>query len=77
MLVAKRGFGLPMRDWMLGALSDFVRAGTAAALAVLPENFVRRVENDFQRGQLHWTRLWEIVVLGHYLRRADAPALRA
>jgi asparagine synthase (glutamine-hydrolysing) len=67
----KRGFALPMRAWMLGPLASFVEDGLEEAIArqLLPEAFVRRLCATFVDDQLHWTRLWSIVVLGHYAKR--------
>jgi asparagine synthase (glutamine-hydrolysing) len=67
----KRGFVLPMREWMLGPLASFVGVGLDEAISreLLPEEFVRRLQAGFSAGRLHWTRLWSIVVLGHYAKR--------
>jgi len=66
----KAGFVLPMKQWMLGPLASFVEEGSSEAVSrgLLPESFVNQVREKFRR-QLHWTRLWSIVVLGHYARR--------
>ncbi len=67
----KRGFVLPMRPWMLGPLASFVAEGLQESVGreLLPEAFVRRLSVAFAADKLHWTRLWSIVVLGHYARR--------
>jgi hypothetical protein len=36
---------------------------------LLPEVFVNEMRDAFQRERLHWTRLWSLVVLGHYAKR--------
>ena len=36
---------------------------------LLPEIFVNEMRVDFQRERLHWSRLWSLVVLGHYAKR--------
>ena len=65
----KQGFGLPMDAWMRGPLRWFVTDGLVAAMTVLPDVLVQRLADEFERNQLHWTRLWQVVVLGHYLKR--------
>jgi asparagine synthase (glutamine-hydrolysing) len=67
----KAGFVLPMKPWMLGPLASFVDEGLRETVArkLLPQNFVDEMREGFQRERLHWTRLWSIVVLGHYAKR--------
>jgi asparagine synthase (glutamine-hydrolysing) len=69
----KRGFSLPMQQWMLGPLASFVEEGLRETIAreLLPEPFVRRQEQAFCSGKLMWTRLWSIAVLGHFAKRRD------
>jgi asparagine synthase (glutamine-hydrolysing) len=68
---AKAGFVLPMRPWMLGPLASFVEEGLRETTArqLLPQSFVNEMSEAFRRERLHWTRLWSIVVLGHYAKR--------
>ncbi|SDT86096.1 asparagine synthase (glutamine-hydrolysing) [Verrucomicrobium sp. GAS474] len=76
----KQGFSLPMREWMEGSLRPYVRRGldevVASDVGALPERFIHRLEADFAAGRLHWTRLWSLVVLGHYLKRNRVPSAR-
>ncbi|MDQ6625312.1 MAG: asparagine synthase (glutamine-hydrolyzing) [Verrucomicrobiota bacterium] len=79
---AKRGFVLPMREWMSGPLAEFVRHGVDQAIVrgLLPSRFVHEVKAAFEADRLHWTRLWSIVVLGqfaerHHLTSADVSTL--
>jgi asparagine synthase (glutamine-hydrolysing) len=67
----KAGFVLPMKPWMLGPLAAFVEEGLRETTArkLLPQMFVNEMRDAFQRERLHWTRLWSIVVLGHYAKR--------
>ena len=67
----KAGFVLPMKPWMLGPLASFVDEGLLETTTrnLLPQTFVNEMRAAFQRGRLHWTRLWSIVVLGHYAQR--------
>lgn len=68
----KSGFTLPMRSWMLGPLDAFVNDGLEEVTAqnILPKRFVAELKQSFQANRLHWTRLWSIVVLGHFARRS-------
>jgi asparagine synthase (glutamine-hydrolysing) len=67
----KAGFVLPMKQWMRGPLSSFVDEGLRETVErrLLPEVFVNKLRANFQRERLHWTRLWAMVVLGHYAKR--------
>jgi asparagine synthase (glutamine-hydrolysing) len=66
----KAGFTLPMKAWMLGPLASFVDEGVREAIAreLLPGNFVNDISRAFREDCLHWTRLWSIVVLGHFAK---------
>lgn len=70
----KMGFALPMASWMRGPLAGFVQSGLAEAAdrRLLPAKMIRRLAEEFHRGTLHWTRLWSVVVLGHYLRSQES-----
>jgi asparagine synthase (glutamine-hydrolysing) len=67
----KRGFALPMKSWMQGPLHEFVNQGLneATARELLPQTFVDELRAGFVSNRLHWTRLWAIVVLGHFAKR--------
>ena len=69
----KAGFVLPMKVWMLGPLASFVDDGLRETISrqLLPEAFVNEISGAFRRGRLHWTRLWSIVVLGHFAKRSQ------
>ena len=69
----KRGFVLPMKSWMLGPLSAFVKEGLDETISrnLLPQAWVNHLNKEFQRGHLHWTRVWSIVVLGHFAKRLE------
>lgn len=66
----KQGFALPMDDWMRGPLREFCRHGVDAARARLDARFVDSAVAAFQEKKLHWTRLWQIAVLGHYSEKS-------
>jgi asparagine synthase (glutamine-hydrolysing) len=65
----RQGFILPMDDWMRGPLREFVREGLADVKGVLSPRWVDEVNRGFEKRRLHWTRLWQLVVLGHYVRK--------
>jgi asparagine synthase (glutamine-hydrolysing) len=69
----KAGFVLPMKPWMRGALASFVDDGLRETVArqLLPESFVNELREAFRSDRLHWTRLWSVVVLGHYAKRRE------
>ena len=60
----KRGFALPMEKWMAGPLAPFVEEGLREVVerGWLPGEFVAATR------EMHWTRSWSIVVLGHFVR---------
>jgi asparagine synthase (glutamine-hydrolysing) len=64
----RQGFVLPMDEWMRGPLKEFSREGLELAKRRLDAKWVDGVAARFERGELHWTRLWQLVVLGHYMR---------
>jgi asparagine synthase (glutamine-hydrolysing) len=67
----KQGFSLPMDKWMRGPLRSFVDRGLSAVRAsgILPGVDVPRLQERFQRGGLAWARLWQFVVLGHWVEQ--------
>jgi asparagine synthase (glutamine-hydrolysing) len=67
----KAGFVLPMKHWMTGPLAPFVAEGVDETVSreLLPEVFVNDMREQFLAQRLHWTRLWSLVVLGHYAKR--------
>jgi len=69
----KQGFELPMGDWLQGILREYCEEGLAlldreALLSVPASEFMNR----FRAGQLSWPRLWQFVVLGHWVGRFRA-----
>lgn len=69
----KAGFVLPMKQWMRGPLGSFVEEGLRETVGrqLLSDVFVNELRAAFQRDRLHWTRLWSVVVLGHYAKRRE------
>ena len=66
----KQGFVFPMDRWMRGALRQVVAEGIShlEEAEVFPEVDFRRLVEQFQAGQLTWSRLWAFVVLGHWMK---------
>jgi asparagine synthase (glutamine-hydrolysing) len=70
---AKQGFELPMKEWLTGhaAIRNFADEGLAsldsAAVLATPS---REFQSAFAAGRLPWPRLWQLVVLGHWLKSA-------
>ena len=62
----KQGFALPMDSWMRGPLRDFCREGIELARQQLDRTFLEFAVQGFEKRSLHWTRLWQLVVFGHY-----------
>jgi len=65
----KQGFVLPMAEWMRGPLADHVKEGlnhvrTAGVVRHAP---LEEISQRFDRQNLHWSRLWQFVVLGHWM----------
>jgi asparagine synthase (glutamine-hydrolysing) len=65
----KQGFALPMAEWMCGPLREFCARGLAAFTEAPEHEFLQTLSTRFQDGKVHWTRLWQWVVLGHWLQR--------
>jgi asparagine synthase (glutamine-hydrolysing) len=65
----KQGFTLPMAEWMRGPLKEFVGEGLAVidGSEALPKVKTGRLLDDFERGRLSWSRVWQFAVLGHWL----------
>lgn len=67
----KQGFLLPMEQWLRGPLSGFLKEGTQAATAVLQLIEPERQRKAFENNKLHWARVWQWCVLGHWLQKHD------
>lgn len=65
----KQGFALPMDHWMRGPLAGFCEEGLNSLEGIVNAEFRASIYKRFQQHALHWTRLWHLVVLGHYLNR--------
>ncbi len=70
----KRGFVLPIEDWLRRAVDDAGgRDETLAAVLARPRN--RFVIDLFRRGRLHWSRVWALYVLERVTRGLAAGAV--
>ena len=67
----KQGFVLPMDKWMRQSLSKYVSSGLVklTATGLLPGIDLVALERQFETRKLHWARLWQFVVLGHWAER--------
>jgi asparagine synthase (glutamine-hydrolysing) len=75
----KMGFALPMDAWMRGPLKEFSIEGLdeVKRLGLLAPGAVEWIRGEFEDGKIHWTRIWSLVILGHYLKKAGAnPAMK-
>ena len=65
----KQGFVLPMSDWMQGSLRPFVQSGLhhLNTARLLPLSNLQHLAAAFDAGRLPWARLWQMVVLGHWV----------
>ncbi|MEE8475355.1 MAG: asparagine synthase (glutamine-hydrolyzing) [Myxococcota bacterium] len=59
----KQGFTLPFDDWLRGGEIST----TLPKHEWLRPEGVRRVAQDFERGRVHWSRLWALLVLREFL----------
>ena len=79
----KMGFALPMDAWMRGPLKEFKLEGLdeVKRLGILAPGAVEWIRAEFEDGKIHWTRIWSLVILGHYLkknaRQAEAKEMEA
>ena len=72
----KMGFALPMDAWMRGPLKDFKLAGLAEVerRGILAPGAVNWIRSEFEDRKIHWTRIWSLVILGHYLKKNSSPS---
>lgn len=74
----KQGFVLPMHSWMRGPLRAYVREGLeAAAQTCLPRMNPAKLLAAFEEGRVKQSRVWQFVVLGHWLKRHALRVPRA
>jgi asparagine synthase (glutamine-hydrolysing) len=54
----KKGFTLPFQDWLRESESVQELAGS-------PNPLIRSLGEQFNRGNLNWSRIWTLIVLQH------------
>lgn len=70
----KMGFSLPMAAWLRGPLAGFAKEGLdrLRERGLVREQAMDRIRAEFGEGKLHWSRMWELVVLGYWLEISGA-----
>jgi asparagine synthase (glutamine-hydrolysing) len=65
----KRGFELPYKHWLLGALRQQVEAsiGSPRLTGVIEKSAMLDVWKGFLDGRLSWSRVWSLYVLGEWM----------
>ncbi len=65
----KRGFELPFKHWLLGALREQIeRSIDSPGLAeILQKSAMREVWQGFVDGRVTWSRVWSLYVLGEWI----------
>jgi asparagine synthase (glutamine-hydrolysing) len=65
----KRGFELPMGVWMQGCMREFCLEGLDLLRdhGALPDEACARADRALATGDPRWRRVWQWVVLGHWL----------
>lgn len=64
----KQGFALPLDTWIKGPLAEFTYEGIAMASEFLKLSQPLDQMQKFNKGELHWTRIWHWSVMGHWLK---------
>ena len=72
----KMGFSLPMEHWMKGPLKNYVREGLDLTVEeqLFERDALEKVVKMFEAGNCHWSLLWQVVILGHYLKNRGYSA---
>ncbi|CAN5423504.1 asparagine synthase (glutamine-hydrolyzing) [soil metagenome] len=62
----KMGFTFPFAPWLRDTLQTQTQARLAETeqMGLLQPAMVKRIEQKFQTGQIHWSRLWALLALG-------------
>lgn len=61
----KQGFTFPFAIWLRGGLADKARTAIASSVdaGLIQANMVDTLFGQFQRGKIHWSRIWSLVAL--------------
>src|SRR5262249_40287936 len=67
----KKGFELPFKHWLLGALRERVCAALAAPSieGLLRPGSASAIWREFEAGRVSWSRVWSLFVLDEWARR--------
>jgi asparagine synthase (glutamine-hydrolysing) len=67
----KRTFTLPMSQWIRGPLADFTRSAIEHLErdGWIAADGGQAIWTQFGAGRAHWSRVWALGVLGHYVSR--------
>jgi asparagine synthase (glutamine-hydrolysing) len=67
----KQAFALPMAAWMRGSLRPLClqQLEFLSSTGCLEPAWIRNLWTAFESGALHWSRPWNLVVLGEFVRR--------
>src|SRR5262249_35067592 len=65
---AKRGFELPFKNWLAGALRDRIESAlwSPQLTKLLSITAMQEVWSDFLKGRASWSRVWSFYVLGEW-----------
>ena len=76
----KRGFTFPFEIWLADELRDLVTStldpASVAEIGWIDPTVVSRILHGFERGRVHWSRVWCLVVLQLWLERIRDPRPR-
>jgi len=65
---AKRGFEMPFKNWLAGALRDRIESAlwSPQLTKLLSITTMQEVWSDFLKGRVSWSRVWSLYVLGEW-----------
>lgn len=68
----KQGFTFPFERWLRGDLKKYLSRYAPGAGGFLVPQAVTRVMNSFERGDMHWSRAWSVLILNAWLQENQA-----
>jgi len=63
----KQGFTFPFDLWMRNELKDFIKKSLNGS-SIFNRIFIKRLLKDFYNHKIHWSRIWSLLVLTHWLK---------
>ena len=66
----KQGFTFPFERWLRGDLGKYFEAFAPDAHGLLQTQAVSRVMDLYRRGNMHWSRVWSLLVLRGWMAGA-------